>query len=297
MHFAMDYKYDPIPQNDEGHSIVEKKSSWPEKVLLFLLFSCMVTYLIPNPKVKIAVSTINIGQTPIQNHIDYCTQHGYHYKETTVFHNPNRTATWQKFRATTLLFDEGYDFVFWLDGDAFITNCSKSLEYLINKMEEEKSSWLFSGDTNVINAGQMIWKNDQVSRTILNEVWNIGEQKIGMTGDNAAFSIFLGGYRGKGDMEKFYERSDDCHTKFKRRGEYCRRVEDGDKSVLEFVADELFEKISYVPQSWINSYGRNYRHGDFLIHLAGFSNGRGTKDELKKRFEKQFDVDLSRCVI
>ena len=118
-----------------------------------------------------------------------------------------------------------FDWVFWLDSDAIVINMHISIEHLLgdpsnhvvlmsttssvstkdasgksnNSNPRPLTSVIFSGDTNAINDGVLLFRRTDHSLHLLNEVTQIGKNlemaglKIAMGADNAAFSIYLGG--------------------------------------------------------------------------------------------------------
>jgi hypothetical protein len=79
------------------------------------------------------------------------------------------------------------------------------------------TSLIFSGDTNAINAGVLLFHRTKYSLYLLNEAIKIGRNlrkfgEIGMGTDNAAFAILLGGCNTNNsiysDYKKCYDRVD-----------------------------------------------------------------------------------------
>lgn len=192
-----------------------------------------------------------------------------------------------------------------MDGDALVTNLSLSLQPWIDKMTQENTSWLFSGDTLLINSGQQIFKNNNFTKTLLAEVdalWFLCNPKkwpcFGLY-DNFAFAAYLGGARrdgvpvlnhdgtkrGRRKFEKMrhtyvgsaYKKSDECfivNVTINPENQQCTWIAHGDRRALHSVDEALQKEISFVPQRAMNSYGKNYVPGDFIYHCAGI----GDKD-------------------
>jgi galactosyl transferase GMA12/MNN10 family len=147
--------------------------------------------------------SINLDNAFLRSHQQYADRWGYNNVLVTEALD-HRTAHWQKIPATLRLFAQGYDYVMWMDGDALVTNLSLSLQPWIDKMTQENTSWLFSGDTLLINSGQQIFKNNNFTKTLLAEVdalWFLCNPKkwpcFGLY-DNFAFAAYLGGARRDG---------------------------------------------------------------------------------------------------
>jgi hypothetical protein len=254
----------------------------------------------PLQKRRLAIQSVNIGSTGAyslftQNHRSYCNKWGYDYLSMTTRFD-NRSATWQKLPATIHAMRENfYDYIFWIDGDALFANCNVSLDGLVDMMEKENTTWLFSGDTLVINAGQMMWKNNEKALEILTAVdglwfpgWEHGLQ------DNAAFAAYIAGAR-KADIvdtmtaegkqkansiiRKAYTIADRGYT----NRVYRTLVQEGNRKAIDMAEENLQRRISFVPQRAINSYMNNYQNGDFVFHCAGYKR----KDQCLEKFLKK----------
>ena len=202
------------------------------------------------------------------NHIAYCDKWGYHYEPVTKAFIIDRGPHWQKLPATLALFDKGYDYVFWIDGDAFFVNCSKSLKPFIDKLEMENSSWLFSGDTLVVNSAQMLWKNTAAARQILNGTDGLYSPNYNIPlFENGAFAAYLFGARRQdiSEIRNAYRIADECYV---RKNAQCRYLRDGSRQALHLVKEDLKRHISIVPQRAMNSYSGNYQPGDFIYLSA-----------------------------
>mmetsp|Transcript_32972 Transcript_32972/g.72316 ORF Transcript_32972/g.72316 Transcript_32972/m.72316 type:complete len:313 (+) Transcript_32972:394-1332(+) len=241
---------------------------------------------------RIAVQTIMIGSLiddAITNHQSYCSKWGYDHILVTENSRPERKPTWEKLPSILRLFDEGYDYVMQIDYDAFFMNCSISLQPFVDQMEMEGSSWLFGGDQNiVINAGQMLFRNTDVGRHILqgtDGLWYPGFGRAGGLQDNLAFAAFLGGARRPNETEitSASQRCCDCRVTSSNEvkmslmnrvrkggpGYKCRLAIKGSRDALSLVDASLVKNISLVRQRDINSYDGRYRKGDFIFHCAG----------------------------
>jgi hypothetical protein len=244
---------------------------------------------------RIAIQTINIiGKSNVvafDNHKSYANKWGYTYisvRERTV---ARTHPAWQKIPATILILND-FDYVMWVDGDAFFMNCTISLEPLLHRMEHEQTSWLFSGDTNIVNSGQMIWKSNKITRQLLQDIDRLYYPKFRRYHtlfENGAIAAYLGGARqpDTADIDRGFNQVNRCWhdfqqlqnvsipdpalTPFDEYPPFCKLVEAGDRSALEAVVDQsLLPHITFVSYRFINSYLRNYQPGDFIFHCAGF---------------------------
>lgn len=235
---------------------------------------------VQSSKLRIAVQTISIGlknHLARENHESYCSKWNYDYFLVEKKYNESLGYHWQKIPASIDAFDRNkYDYIFWIDADAFFVDCEKSLDHLIRRMKQDNSTWLFSGDTLIINSGQMMWKNTEQSKSILKEVLGLWypnfdkEQKIF---DNGAFASYLAGSRraDRNELHETYKIADQC---FHGNRRMCDWIHSGDSSALKAISidKKLLDGISYVPQSFINSYrsGRSkFENTSFIFHCAG----------------------------
>jgi len=244
-------------------------------------------------KTKVAVQTVAIGdqsRIALANHRAYCSKWGYHCEVLSQCLD-DRDPAWQKMPHTLNLFKRGYEYVFWVDADAFFTNCGKSLQSLIDKMEQDSSSWLFSGDTLIVNTGQMMWKNTQVARDMLIEADKLWFPEFSHPlKDNAAIAAYLAGARRPIDAEILaaYEVADECHI---LQNQQFQHLKSGSREALHMVSEELKQQISFVSKRAINSYEDDFQKGDFIFHCAG----QGDKKECMTRFVTQHSALLDRC--
>ena len=173
------------------------------------------------PSRRVAIQTVNIDAVhlALSNHISYTAKWGSDYVLVDQKLDPTRSPKWQKIPATLELFEKHeYDYVMWMDSDAIFANCSKSIEPFLQQMELEGTSWLFSGDTLIVNSGQMIFKNTAAARDILKGIdalwfphWD--NQTHGLQ-DNAAVAAYIGGARRpiQAEVEAAYQRADVCYA-------------------------------------------------------------------------------------
>ena len=82
----------------------------------------------------------------------YCEKHGYDCK----------------IKKVLSAFDDGYDYVFWIDADAIFVNKNIKLEDFI----EENKLFYFSCNWSALNAGVFMMKNTEFNKDFLNKVWN-----------------------------------------------------------------------------------------------------------------------------
>jgi hypothetical protein len=222
---------------------------------------------------RLAICGVSIGDEynkkdwvkyALQNHKAYCNKHNYSY----ILRNlpkTNRIAIWEKIDLIKeVILSNKYDYIFWMDTDSIFTNFTIKIEDIINNTGE-KYNFIFSGDTNIINSGHFIFKSCTWSLRELEKIWNIYPAKYGMSGDNAALSVWLAG--GNGNMSHqqqkiYYELVDKGFTDISEK----YRIENG--TAQEYICQELNEYCKLIPKREINSYKDDFKKGDFIFHAV-----------------------------
>lgn len=111
-----------------------------------------------------------------------------------------RGASWQKIPLIRKLFDEGYEFVFWLDADAIFMRYDQGLEGLI---EPGKDLYMVNhpvpdydmiGRKDTPNAGVMLLRNCEWTRDLLQRLWDFEEYVRHPWWENAALLDMMGYY-------------------------------------------------------------------------------------------------------
>ena len=190
----------------------------------------------------------------------YCIYHNY-----TFIYEYNDTKKYPKDKGWIKIYKlkeklEDYDFIMVSDADSIITNRDVRIEDIIFKYMKENHNMLITSDYNSINSGNMIWKNNNVSKTLISEFLRIGDDKVRYTINKP--------YRTKG----IYEQPTLIYL------------------INKFI--DIRNKIKIIPQFEMNSYGKFthfvndkniikkindipnrcfWKEGDFLIHFAGYN--------------------------
>lgn len=132
----------------------------------------------------------HVANFTIPNKQKYCEKHGYDFK----YHKgrlSKRHPGWDKILLLKeTLLTNNFDYVVWIDNDAYITNEEINLDFICNVYKESKiilssedgyrdfESLPLEYDYNllhnlrIINTGVMILKNDDWTTNFLDEVWN-----------------------------------------------------------------------------------------------------------------------------
>ena len=107
----------------------------------------------------------------------YCQKHGYELIRSSKRTYKDRPPTWERF-PLLLKHIENYDYVVWIDADAFFYNSAPPLEEIINHYEKDI---LLSADVdtylvpNSVNAGVFVLKNTKKVISLLNK-WAFDEE-------------------------------------------------------------------------------------------------------------------------
>lgn len=106
----------------------------------------------------------------------YAARHGYDF---IVFRDrlaKDRAAQWDKVKAVEACFDAGYEFVFWIDADAFFNVHELALETFI---DDDHDLFICDDMANSaglndcwVNTGTMLLRNTEFSRALLKRWWN-----------------------------------------------------------------------------------------------------------------------------
>jgi len=219
---------------------------------------------------KVVVCAVSIGKAynekkwvknALENHRMYCKTHNYDYVLRTK-PKTDRIATWEKPNLILeLMEDKNYDIIFWMDTDSVFTNFDTKIESLI----DTKNDFYFSGDTNIINAGHFIFRNTEWSKKQLKHIYDIYPANYGMSGDNAAMSVWLGGGNGNmshEDQKSIYESVDKGY----RDKNEQKRIESG--LAIDYVCPSIRDKVKLLPKKKINSYLHDWTDGDFILHVV-----------------------------
>ena len=150
---------------------------------------------------------------------------------------------------------------------------ARRVEHLLSSYNiTDNISFVFSGDSNIINAGVMLLRNTDWMKYALKEVWDIGANftkypQIGMGYDNAAFSMFLAGCNGtssESDLRQCYLKSDAGYYSINDKLAISSANIEFYRTLL---SPTVFPHVRPVPQHAFNCYHSN--SAEFILHLAG----------------------------
>ncbi|MBI3307620.1 MAG: hypothetical protein HYZ84_07440 [Candidatus Omnitrophica bacterium] len=121
----------------------------------------------------------------------YAARYGYSHQR---FHTieSDRPKAWNKIPVILDLFDQGHDFVFWLDADALFVRFDRDIA---QEIEEGKDWYLVNHyrlGGEVPNTGVMLLRNSQESRALLQQMWDSKHHLTSWWWENAAFIEITG---------------------------------------------------------------------------------------------------------
>ena len=243
------------------------------------------------PPRRIAVATVCIGpagermEFVVRHFARYCRRHEYALEVQRTLLDPTRSATWNKVLFISRLLD-AYDFVFWMDLDSLFTDPARRIEQAVHRLEALQRDVLVSGDSNVMNAGHMLFRASAWSRAFLRDVYAIHPADFGMGGDNAAFSAYLAGCtpaNSSAEWRRCYDRVDrGWHDPGVRLA-----VQNADMRTIARVLGvprRVRQHVAWAPQRFMNSYPGPWRPGDWILHFVG-----GSGDEKVRRLREALE--------
>lgn len=187
------------------------------------------------------------GLITAPNKAEYAFRHGYDFLCNRDYSGYGRPLSWFKIKEILRLLPR-YDYIFWSDADALITNLTLKLEdHLINKYIDRP---------NFVNVSPAIEPELITTSPLIDTNYIIAY-------DN--FSPCMGNFLIKNcpwSIEFFtsiYEQ-----TQFMNDPIWDNRGQDW----LLYNNPKLTENIKFVPKSDLNSMIHDWKYGDFIIHLA-----------------------------
>lgn len=165
---------------------------------------------------------------------EYCLRHGYDFIARKI--DSDVHPTWVRFHLLHDLF-EVYDWIMWMDADAFITNPEIKLESLVGPNDD----LIISLDIHGLNTGVFLTRNSEWSKGFFRKFLEVEAQYPGYGGDQIAMNRTL-----------FVDRWDDTGTV-----RYPKQ-----KTLNSYLYEFYGQKFE----------DGQYSHGDFVLHLPGLTN-------------------------
>lgn len=195
----------------------------------------------------------NVVKLTRENRVAYSSLMGYDYIDASDVLDASRPASWSKIKAV-LKHLKRYDWVMWIDADAYITNRTVRIESLLPS--EDGPDLILTRDSTGYNAGMWLARNCSWTHKFLENWWSM-KQFIRPAGETKS---------GDNDALKHY--------------------------LFNMPAEELRRHVGVAPQCAFNSYiwhnsARMWKRyvlnpalseqglwkpGDFILHLAGVNN-------------------------
>lgn len=195
------------------------------------------------------------------NHQAYADQHGYTY----IFDiAPTKHATYFAKIDKIAKFLEFFDWVFWVDDDAFFTDFNQKLEDVISQYPQpdfifckspiNKENWTH------ISSGNFFIKNSPIAHKFLAELHNVDIERVEKWWDPKRFGVFT-----RGDQDAIV---------------YLLHMQ---RPVPEYTILD-FNRFNNRPFHYKDDLGEH-----FIVHFTG-GNKRGQVQEFAKRFDVQEDL-------
>jgi len=137
---------------------------------------------------KVLIYTVSFGN-PKPDYVslsckinsDYCNAHGYEFKEFELDASFERHPAWGRvwFLKENLA---DYDYMFYIDGDAFFCNQSKTLNAITGYLDEPQVCGIFARDqmldnvvfhSDLANAGSFMFSKNTYGVELANKWWNV----------------------------------------------------------------------------------------------------------------------------
>jgi len=168
---------------------------------------------------------------------------------------------------------ENFTWTMSLDGDAAVVDMSVKLEPIISHLRPTQDL-VFSGDTNFINSGVILYRKSAWMMALLQEFATFasrpecGVQEIGMEGDNAVLAVLLSGCDSHSSREELLT----CYAKADRGykdATVAARTSAGDPEVVAEIAPPVTQPhLHLMPQRSWQAY--SLQQAGFILHFPGY---------------------------
>jgi hypothetical protein len=199
----------------------------------------------PNKRTRVVTysdKTADTSDVTLANFALYANYHGYDLHTVSDSLDPTRPLAWSKFPGMLALFDQGYDWVIYLDIDAIFTNLTRPLEDVVSAARSakgcnENSGFFVSTKNWTTNSGVMVAQNTPVVRALLRSMSSRYRKSWNGLQDNRAVIE---------ELDKGIARPGAC--------------------VLRGASARLLQSVVWTTD--LDQFG-NYAQGDWIVHLAG----------------------------
>ena len=229
---------------------------------------------------------------------EYAKRHGYDFyalkRPLSPPKNTTRTLHYQKILSSQRLFQvphpvyrgRNYDWIFWIDADAVITNLSVKLEDLMQQSPPNKHVVL-SGDTNIVSIAQVFWRNTKRSNEIQQKIWDMYQEDKDNTlvpnYENGMLASMVGGCHPRDSLQ----RKKDCYDSVDFWGKDRRIVSEIKAGNISSVPVALWarQEMHWLPKRSLNSTFNDWEKGVFILHAVLKKKGPLVLKYFKKSLE------------
>ena len=183
----------------------------------------------------------------------YCSKYDYDYKCYTDTLDSTRHPAWSKIRTIQESLGGEYDWVWWIDADAFVANDEYVLKDIITEYSKNDVDIIFTDQKyrHNVNSGSMLVRNSEFSKQFFDDVYS--NTKINPTKKECCWE--------QDSINKLLFDSTDV----RKPSEYTINEQYADKIVI--VDNHIFNSV-YNPHTTCEHL-QTYKDGDFVIHFAG----------------------------
>ena len=226
---------------------------------------------------RVAFLTLNIGPvaSPYANvsrglQVEYARRHCYDVHVLTRPINGTREPAWEKVIGSLAIMKHfyNYDLIFWNDADTIINNHTIKLEeiWTTATRDNKEKVMVLSGDTLIVNAGQLIWKNNNRTGELLQTLWEMDHLYLY---ENGPLAAMIGGCipnNTLAEKKSCYRKVDEGYY----NNQFAKKLQVADtKAIYSVVAPWARRDIAWVPKTTMNSYHYDFQPHHFIFHAAG----------------------------
>ena len=165
------------------------------------------------------------------NKSKYCDLHGYDFITTDEQMDDHAQPNWTKF-LLILKHINKYDWMFWTDADSIFMRSDIKLEQFIDDSKHFVFSFGSRGKAEPINSGHFFVKNSDYAKRLLQKAYSLNKSvPVPGASDQIALQRIL----------------------------------------RKMPSDEKQENIKFFHQREFNAYEKNYKKGDFIVHMVGIN--------------------------
>lgn len=234
---------------------------------------------------------LSLQQRIQKNHKTYAQMNNYTYVHYNKHVDISRELEWLKIPILRNLVKErkNSEWILWIDSDALFIDMNRKIETILSEYSiPDKTSLVFSGDSNAINTGLLLIKNNKWISDSLKEIWEIGQTfanhpQVGMGFDNCAFAMYVAGCKANNTFEELKS----CYLKADLgfvQPEFKNDILSANSSAYQkMLAPDIAAHVQPIPANAWNCYDQS--SASFVVHFPGRPPGakvRAIRDALNK---------------